>query len=180
MFASIYHARVFLCVYINSRKMASGRSAGSSSHDCVEVLSVLVLRAEYLHSYARTHLHSYTLRKREERGIRVKNASISRLLYFTRHCIRIRSTTRATTRAAIFKDTNGRNSRIHCFFIDRFSSSSYAKRNETPRFRVPNGILLVFVKLYYRAFQSLFETSSVFRAYARYKNDDCSCLLSII
>lgn len=36
MFASIYHARVFLCVYINSRKIASVCSAqaqADSSHD---------------------------------------------------------------------------------------------------------------------------------------------------
>lgn len=99
MFASIYHARVFPCVYINSRKMAPGAAwhGGSSSHDRVDVLSTLVTPTPSTHTLSLSFSLSrrenpvvHVGEKRYESGIRVKNASISRLLYFTRHCIRIR------------------------------------------------------------------------------------------
>lgn len=121
--------------------MASG-SAGSSSH---EIPSEILSRScrQRVHSRGTHSEEKARERKREER-IRAKDASISRLLYFTRHCIRIRSIARARSCGAIFKDTSGKSSRIHRHSADR-RSSLYAERKRNSEVSVlSEGILSIF------------------------------------
>lgn len=129
MFASIYHARVFLCVYINSRKIASVCSAREFvARSFREVLSVGGGR---VHLRGRTRsrwIDTVDAGKEWWRNPRQERVYFTPTLFYT--VLHPGSVLRGN---AIFKDTGGKRSHVvlfssrTCFYVQ--------KQNETPSSR---------------------------------------------